>query len=188
MLGQFGDLHAFEYEDGARAYASTLLNKPVAPAFLPDNIGFTGDTFDLVAMLDVLEHIEDDVGSLRALRERLREDGSILITVPAVPWLWSDHDEIHHHKRRYTKAGLRQVLQQAGLKVDHVSYFNTLLFPLALAQRLASRFSSKKFAGDSMPSRFVNGMLKSVFAFENRLAWRINLPVGLSLYAVARRV
>ncbi len=188
MLGRFGDLQAFEYEDGARAYASALLNKPVAPGFLPDNIGFAGETFDLVAMLDVLEHIDDDVGSLRTLRERLREGGSMLITVPAVPWLWSEHDEIHHHKRRYTKAGLRQVLQEAGLEVADVSYFNTLLFPLALVQRLASRFSGKKFAADSMPNWFVNRLLRRVFDFENHLAWRVNLPIGLSLYAVARRV
>lgn len=188
MLGRFGDLDAFEYEEGARAYASGLLNKPVAPGFLPDNIGFAGEAFDLVAMLDVLEHIDDDVGSLCTLRERLRDGGSILITVPAVPWLWSEHDEIHHHKRRYTKAGLRKVLQQAGFEVADVSYFNTLLFPLALAQRLASRFSGKKFAADSMPNRFVNGVLERIFAFENRLAGRVNLPIGLSLYAVARRV
>lgn len=187
MLGRFGDLDAFEYEDEARSYASALLNKPVAPGFLPDNIGFAGETFDLVAMLDVLEHIDDDVGSLRALRERLCQGGAILITVPAVPWLWSEHDEIHHHKRRYTKAGLKKVLREAGFEVGDVSYFNTLLFPLALAQRLMSRFSGRKLAADTMPNRFVNGVLERVFAFENRLAGRINLPIGLSLYAIARR-
>ena len=139
------------------------------------------------AMLDVLEHIDDDVGSLRTLSERLRGEGSILVTVPALPWLWSDHDEIHHHKRRYTKAGLRKVLHDAGFETVSVGYFNTLLFPLAIVQRLASRHFGRGNASDRMPNPFVNNLLEKVFAFESGLVGKMVLPIGLSLYAVARR-
>jgi SAM-dependent methyltransferase len=188
MLGQFGDLDAFEFEDSARTYASALLKRPVAHGFLPDHVGFENDSFDLIAMLDVLEHIDDDVGSLSALRERLTEKGSILITVPALPWLWSEHDESHHHKRRYTKASLKKVLGDAGFEPINVGYFNTLLFPLALIQRLALKLLRGKNTANDMPHPLVNSWLTKVFTFERRLIGWTNLPVGLSLYAVARRV
>lgn len=187
MLEQFGDLDAFEFEDQARAYASTLVTRPVAYGFLPDQVGFAGVGFDLIAMLDVLEHIEDDHGSLRALRERLTDDGSLVLTVPALPWLWSKHDEIHHHKRRYTKAGLEHVLREAGFEAVAVGYFNTLLFPLALIQRLVSRLAGGRHRTDEMPPQILNGVLSKIFAFESHVIGRVRLPIGLSLYAIAGR-
>ncbi|MEO8723468.1 MAG: class I SAM-dependent methyltransferase [Sphingobium sp.] len=186
MLGQFGDLDAFELEDEARAHAVALARLPVSCGSLPDQVGFENQSFDLIAMLDVLEHIDDDVGSLSALGQRLGTGGSILLTVPAIPWLWSEHDAIHHHKRRYTKASLEQVLQQAGFELVSIGYFNTLLFPLALVQRLASRLSGRGHSADGMPHRLLNSFLSTVFAFERNLLGRIKFPVGLSLYAVAR--
>ena len=186
MLGHFGDLYAFEFEDDARSFASTILQRPVAPGFLPDRVGFDNEKFDLIAILDVLEHIDDDVGSLRALGKRLDGEGSLLITVPALPWLWSEHDEIHHHKRRYTKASLRKALGEAGFSTVNVGYFNTLLFPLALVQRLASRLSGGRHAADNMPHRLLNNLLETVFSIESRLVGRIGLPIGLSLYAVVQ--
>ena len=187
MLGQFGDLSAFEYEDEARAYASELSARHVEKGFLPDRIGFDNDRFELIAMLDVLEHIQDDGGSLRALRERLADGGSLLVTVPAMPWLWSEHDEVHHHKRRYTKATLQKLLKESGYELVSAGYFNTLLFPLALLQRLAARLFRIPHRVETLPQRHVNGMLSRIFGFESRLVGRIPAPVGLSLYAVARQ-
>lgn len=187
MLDRLGDLFAFEFDEDARSYASTLIQRPVEAGSLPSGIGFEKESFDLIAMLDVLEHIDDDTGALNALFERLKSDGSLLITVPAHPWLWSEHDEIHHHKRRYTKDGLKQVLRDAGFAKVDVGYFNTLLFPLALVQRLMSRLSGGRATADKMPPRPVNGFLRKVFEFESRLVGRAPFPIGLSLYAVAQR-
>jgi SAM-dependent methyltransferase len=187
MLEQFGDLHAFEVEDQARAYASTFVKRPVVHGLLPEKVGFENESFDLVAVLDVLEHIDDDLGSLRALRERLTEGGSLMLTVPALPWLWSEHDEIHHHKRRYTKAGLKRVLREAGLEPIVIGYFNTLLFPLAMVQRLALRLTGGRHRTDEMPPTLLNGVLSKLFAFERHLVGRVPLPIGLSLYAIARQ-
>lgn len=187
MLEQFGDVHAFEIEQQARAYASTFIQRPVAYGFLPDKVGFEGESFDLIAMLDVLEHIGDDVGSLRTLRKRLTRDGSLIVTVPALPWLWSEHDEMHHHKRRYTKKGLQGILCEAGFEPIAIGYFNTLLFPLALMQRLALRLFGGRHRADEMPLSLLNSVLKKLFAFERHLVGRVPLPIGLSLYAIARQ-
>lgn len=187
MLGEFGELQAFEYDDNARAYAAGLLRRSVAFGRLPDAIGFEDECFDLIAMLDVLEHIDDDLGSLRTLRERLAPDGSLLLTVPAVPWLWSDHDMLHHHKRRYTRAILTQRLHEAGYEITGIGYFNTLLFPLALAQRLLARLLGGGQADHAAPAEPLNSILASIFSFERVLLGRIRFPIGLSLFAVARK-
>lgn len=187
MLAQFGELHAFEQQADARAFASTRASRPVAPGALPNLVGFEDGAFDLIAMLDVLEHIDDDLASLKALRARLGHHGTILLTVPALPWLWSEHDEIHHHKRRYTKASLRLVICEAGLEPVRVGYFNALLFPIAMAQRLVSRLGGGQHRWNAKPSPLLNGALRLIFSFERRLIGRLPLPVGLSLYAVARR-
>jgi len=185
MLGQFGDLDAFEFDDDARAHASELAMRPVAYGFLPDRVGFEDKRFDLIAMLDVLEHIEDDSNSLGALRERLASRGAILLTVPALPWLWSEHDELHHHKRRYTKASLERVLREAGFKPLSIGYFNSFLFPIALVQRMVSRITNGRHRADTMPPKVLNAILTNIFAFERYLIGRVRFPIGLSLYAVA---
>lgn len=186
MLQQFGELDAFELDDNARAHASALIQLPVMPGSLPDEVGYENQSFDLIAMLDVLEHIDDDLGSLVVLRDKLKTGGSIVLTVPALPWLWSEHDAIHHHKRRYTKASLEMVLKRAGLEVSSVGYFNALLFPLALVQRLALRLSRKRHDADTMPNHWLNRILGKVFVAERDLIDRINFPIGLSLFAIAR--
>jgi SAM-dependent methyltransferase len=187
MLGEVGEVEAFEFDDDARAHAATLLRRSVAYGRLPDRVGFENENFDLIAMLDVLEHIDDDVGSLRALGERLAPGGSLLLTVPAVPWLWSDHDVLHQHKRRYTRALLIERLREAGFEVAGVGYFNTLLFPLALAQRLLARILGAAAGDHSAPPEPINGLLAAIFSLEGRLLGRLPLPIGLSLFAVARK-
>ncbi|MEQ5788890.1 class I SAM-dependent methyltransferase [Erythrobacter sp. NFXS35] len=187
MLSTLGDVQAFEFDDAARAHAAELSRLTVAYGKLPHDIGFANDSFDLIAMLDVLEHIDDDVGSLRALGDRLAPDGRLLLTVPAVPWLWSDHDVLHQHKRRYTKAVLLKRLHEAGFEPVRIGYFNALLFPLALAQRLVSRYLGGRGADQNAPAEPLNAVLTAIFAFEGKLLGRLSFPIGLSLFAVVRR-
>ena len=187
MLRAIGETEAFEFDDDARAHSATHSGVPVAYGRLPDEIGFAGERFDLIAMLDVLEHIDDDLGSLRTLRDRLADGGSLLLTVPAVPWLWSEHDVLHHHKRRYTRSQLHQRLREAGLEPVRLGYFNSLLFPLALVERLLSRLTGRKGEGHDTPPERLNGLLTTIFSLERSLLGRVRFPIGLSLFAVARK-
>lgn len=185
FLKQFGAVEACEYDEAARALASEKSGLAIAPARLPDDLSHVGKNFDLITLLDVLEHLEDDVGSLRALRDRLATEGKILLTVPALPWLWSEHDEKHHHHRRYTPLTLSKALEAAGMKVQRIGYMNSLLLPLAIAQRIAGKFSKKAADAGDMPPNWLNGPLRTIFGFEATLVNRLKLPPGLSLYAVA---
>jgi len=184
LLAQYGVLDAMEYDADARALAAARDLCRVEAGALPDAIGFGDTRYDLIALLDVLEHIDDDEASLRALGTRLTPNGRLLLTVPAAPWLWSDHDVLHHHKRRYTHDGLLDVVRAAGLKVEASGHFNSLLFPLAVAQRFAHQLLRRDTPLDARPSPLVNAALQRVFAAERHLLGRISFPLGLSLYAI----
>ena len=116
MLGSFGTVDAIEIDPAAREIASQRLGQPVGSAPLPALTGVERRAYDLVAVLDVVEHIEDDVAALKAMAECLKPGGKILITVPAHQWLWSAHDTVNHHHRRYSKASLAKGIGAAGLK------------------------------------------------------------------------
>lgn len=184
MLAEFGQLRAFELDATARHVAAEKSNIAVAEGALPDSIPFGDERYDLIGLFDVLEHVEDDLGALSALNARLQCGGKIVITVPAFQWLWSTHDERHHHFRRYNKRYLKQVADRAGLSVEHSFYFNTALFPLAVATRAIKRIFKIKAADDTLPGQFTNAILRRIFSAERHLVGWVAFPVGLSLCAV----
>ena len=148
---------------------------------------FSRDKYDLVALLDVLEHVPDDVASLKAILKRLKPGGPLLVTVPANPWMWSAHDVAHHHHRRYSKPQLAELLGRAGYQVQIHSYFNSLLFPAIAAARLIGKLRGHDSADDALPGARVNALLERIFALEAGLVGRVPMPFGVSLVAVLRR-
>src|SRR3982751_6867493 len=135
MLGQFGKLEACELDAVARGLASDRLGRPVLEARLPDLSMFKAGSYDLIALLDVLEHVPDDHDSLKAIRGLLKPGGALVLTVPANPWMWTAHDAAHHHFRRYTKRHLGHLFRDAGFQVQLHSFFNSLLFPAIAGAR-----------------------------------------------------
>jgi SAM-dependent methyltransferase len=188
MLSQFGALDAFELDDEARSIARAKTPIDVKNGMLPDGIPFAPGSYDVVAAFDVIEHVEQDVASLAKLGAQLAPGGRLLMTVPALPWLWSRHDVTHHHFRRYTRSQLDGVLRRAGLEPVGISYFNTLLFPAIAAARLVRKVLNLQGGhDDAMPSAFMNGLLKKIFGLESHFVGRISMPIGVSLLAVAKR-
>lgn len=187
MLGRFGRVDAFEYDATARQHAAEKSRLDVRFGALPDDLPFEDRRYDLIGLFDVLEHVEPDSASLAALAGRLTERGVILVTVPAFPFLWSRHDERHHHFRRYTRASLAQVAAKAGLKVRYSSYFNFFLFPAAVVARWLKRMTGSDKPDDRLPPATVNAVLMRIFGIERHLIGRLRLPVGLSLAAVLEK-
>jgi SAM-dependent methyltransferase len=150
---------------------------------------FGDDSFDLAVSLDVIEHLEDDLGALRELRRTVAPGGTLLVTVPAYQWLWSGHDEINHHHRRYTRRSLQRVAEQAGWSQLRTTYFNSLLLPVAIALRVLDRVNRAKTTESSLdlwiPPAPVNWLLERPLALEAALiGHRGRIPAGLSLLAV----
>src|SRR4030095_13273310 len=123
-LGACGHVDAIEIDEAARDIASQRLGHPVMNAPLPELNGVRPGTYDLIAMLDVLEHVEADREALVSLASKLRSGGRILITVPAHPWMWRAPDVLNPHHRRYTRRALREVVAAAELKLEMMSWFN----------------------------------------------------------------
>ena len=147
--------------------------------------GIERGAYDLVAVLDVVEHIEDDVAALGAMKSLLKPGGKILIAVPAHQWLWRAHDVVNHHHRRYSKATLRKAIVDAGLKPTKLSYFNSLLFPLAAAARIAGRMTGRDDSDDSPPAKPLNTLFEKVFGLERYLVGRVPMTPGVSIVTLA---
>ncbi|MBK6592258.1 MAG: class I SAM-dependent methyltransferase [Burkholderiales bacterium] len=185
MLSEHGHVVAMEYDDVARGMAAKLAVCVVQAGGLPEPVPFADGTFDLVCLLDVLEHIEADAAAMTRVARLLKPGGRVLLTVPAYGWLWSAHDTAHHHHRRYTASAVRSLAGQAGLVVQRVGYFNTLLFPLIAGARLLGKLLSLSNRSDAaLPNRWVNALLRLIFASERHVVAHTGFPWGVSVIAV----
>lgn len=184
MLQRFGVVRAVELDASARAYASKISGLNVEAGCLPDRLPEWSDQFDLVCMFDVLEHIEDDAAALRRIRQLVRRGGRVLITVPAYGWLFGPHDRAHHHFRRYTKRALRQKLREAGFRVARIGYFNTLLFPAVVVERLTNMATNSQRQAVGLPPAWLNNVLYRVFAIESMFVRHFLFPFGTSVIAI----
>ena len=185
MLGEFGKVDALELDEEARTLAEQRLGRAVHNAPLPELSGIDDAAYDLIGAFDVIEHIDDDCAALRSIAGKLKPGGKLVMTVPAHQWMWSAHDVVNHHKRRYSKRALRRLIEGSPLKLDAIGYFNSLLFPVAVAERSASRLRGKEDADLRLPPKALNLALERTFAAERHLIGRVPLPPGLSLFAVA---
>jgi SAM-dependent methyltransferase len=146
------------------------------------------DAFDLVTALDVIEHTPDDRITLRELRRVTRPSGFAVVTVPAYQWLFSAHDVVNQHFRRYARRNLVDAALEAEWRIERTSYFNFGLLPLATAVRLAQRLrrGRPKMQSDfALTPSWLNGALELPLRVE--AVWLLNghrLPAGLSLLAV----
>jgi SAM-dependent methyltransferase len=148
--------------------------------------------FGAALFLDVIEHLDDDTEALRLARELLAPGGIVVVTVPAFMSLWSHHDVLNEHRRRYVRRTLDATLRAAGFAIERLSYFNCLLFPFAAADRLLGRITSRKTeARLGVPPRALNRLMQRVFAAEKHQLvsgdGNRSFPFGLSLLAVGRK-
>lgn len=185
MLSAFGRVDALELDEQVRRFAEKRLGREIMSAPLPELAGVPDNSYDLIGAFDVIEHIDDDRAGIASIAAKLKPGGKFVMTVPAHAWMWSAHDVVNHHKRRYSKRALRQLIEHSPLRLDALGYFNSLLFPAAVAERLASKARGKEDADLKLPAAPLNTALERTFAAERHLVGRVPLPPGLSLYAVA---
>ena len=191
MLGElrrFGDVYGVDTESAAVEFCHRQGESQVQLAS-GGEVPHPDDSFDLVTLLDVIEHVDDDQTLLAEARRVIAPGGSVFVTVPAYRWMWGAQDEIAHHKRRYTRPQLRDSLTRAGFRVERASYFNTILFPPIAAIRLVRRVlpEPSELQSDfhyNEPGR-VNAALTGVFSRESGIVAKRDLPFGVSILALA---
>lgn len=189
-LARYGEVVGIELSDASVAVARQRGVGEVIEGSV-ERLPFDDDSFDFAVCLDVIEHLDDDLGTLRELRRVIRPGGRLLVTVPAYPSLWSSHDVVNHHRRRYTQKSLLAVTGQAGWETTLTTHFNALLLPAAMAYRWWERLSSKPLGGESSDLKrtpaWLNQVLRLPLQAEGALIGHGgHIPFGLSLLVVMR--
>jgi SAM-dependent methyltransferase len=151
---------------------------------------FGDGVFDAVVASDVLEHIETDDRAVAEIARVLKPRGVAIVSVPAHPWLYSEHDKALQHFRRYRRPELRDLLQRNGLSIRRLSYWNLLLFPPICVRRLTRRIYAPLGArSDTRPApTLLNHGLASLLRVEAAVLRRASLPWGVSLLAIGQRL
>jgi SAM-dependent methyltransferase len=193
MLSSYGRVVSLEYEKDccefvARKFGSTFVNASIT------ELPFPAESFDLVCAFDVIEHVADDLLAVRELMRVCKPGGAVAVTVPAFMLLWSHHDVVNHHHRRYRVRQLMRLFGSSG-RVVYASYFNSLLFPIIVAVRVAAKALPGRWIRRGAGSDFTLVSNSAVDAFcyrildtENiwlRRGWRV--PFGVSAFLAWRR-
>ncbi|MGD9883600.1 MAG: class I SAM-dependent methyltransferase [Reyranella sp.] len=197
--------HVLDVGAGSGFFSRHLLERTDATAALCVDTGYPSDRDDssngkpvrfrrtigavdcnLVLMMDVLEHVDDDCGLVRRYADKVPPGAHFLVTVPAFRFLWSGHDVFLEHKRRYRLDEIEAVLRAAGLEIVRGSYYFGFVFPLAAAIRLASRNSSEPRTNLQRHGALANGVLTAACMAELPL-FPINRLAGLSAFVLARK-
>lgn len=159
------------------------------------NLPFKDNSYDLVTSLDVLEHLEDDQKVMQEAWRVLKPGGFFLVSVPAHPWLWSDHDEAMRHKRRYSQKEILSKLQKVGFDIMEKSHFVIIAVPINFFRKIKDRILQKVFSGkqrvvdtyDVEFSKAVNGLLLFWLRIEKFIIRFISLPLGTSMFVIAKK-
>jgi SAM-dependent methyltransferase len=186
-LSVFGDTYGVDLSPlavittrrrGGRVTQGNLLGLPYASS-----------SFDVVTSFDVLYHawVEDDAQAVRELARVLKPGGLMLVKVPALKILWGAHDEAVHSRHRYTRGELERLLEGAGLELVRSTYANSLLFPLLLTRRFLDRALNRHGSDVALLSPLLERAFGALLSVEAGLLGALNLPIGASVFAVARK-
>lgn len=196
MLDNYGDVISIEYDKDCAEFLSTLLNKEVINCSMT-NIPLPDASNDLVCAFDVIEHIEYDNEAIKEANRVLKKNGYLCLTVPAFNSLWSRHDEINHHYRRYNINVLKRLLDKNGFKIEFSTYFNFWLFFPILLIRLVGKLllptTNKQSSGSDFEKFNTNQSLNKIFyhIFISEIGFfkqGIKLPFGVSAFIIGRKL
>lgn len=155
-----------------------------------EQIPFENDTFNLVTLMDVLEHLPDENKALSEAYRVLSKEGRIFVTVPALKILWTNHDAINNHYRRYSKREITEILEAAGFQIEKISFYFLTAFPFYLTRSLLEKrglLNKRNLDYLSLPNLLINQSIFMILAIEARILKYISLPFGSSLVVVAKK-
>jgi SAM-dependent methyltransferase len=187
MLSQFGETEGVDISAEALSFcrARGLTNVKQGEA---EHLPYADNSFDLVTGLDVVEHLDNDLAGLQEMRRVLRREGHAVLFVPAFMFLWGVQDDVSHHRRRYTVAGLKRVVREAGFEIERATYVNLSFFaPILLGRLLMRAVRFRPESENNLTIGFLNGVLGKVLGAERWPLRHLNFPFGVSIICVARR-
>lgn len=194
FLSQYGVTYGVDVSSVATAFCRKRGLKHIKTGDV-SKLPYEDTFFDIVSCMDVLEHIEDDEKAVKELFRILKPGGELILTIPALPFIFSGHDRAQGHFRRYSRSDVRRLLESNGFTEKRTTHFNVLLsFPIILI-RLLSRFKpfakaadfDSKLNYDIYKIKKVNDMLSFIFSLEAILLQKFDLPFGVSILAIYQK-
>ena len=189
FFSRYGKVIGVDNSLEALKFCSKRKNKDVLLCSA-ESLALAGQSVDLIGMLDILEHIDNDLITLKEIFRVLKPGGIIMVTVPSYRFLWSEHDEALNHKRRYSKKDLKSKITKAGFKIKKLSFtITTFFFPILLyrlLQKLIMRSSFPKTSYVILPD-WLNKLFINLLRFEAKVIKYFNLPFGVSLICIAEK-
>jgi ubiquinone/menaquinone biosynthesis C-methylase UbiE len=194
FFNQFGKTYGIDISPIATKFCKKRGIKNITTCDV-SKLPYKDSYFDLVSCMDVLEHIEDEKKAISEIYRVLKPGGYVLLTVPALSFVFSKHDKAQGHFRRYSKKYLREILTSVGFVEDRTTYFNTLLsFPIILIRLLSKLEPFSKLADfdaklnyDIYKVHALNNLLIYIFSLESKILKKIDLPIGISILASYRK-
>ncbi len=192
LLMKFGEVVSVEYDKDCCEFVSGVLNTKVYNNSIIE-LPFESGSFDLVCAFDVIEHVADHELAVSEMYRVCKPEGHLFVTVPAFMSLWSKHDVINHHERRYRLKQLRTLFKKLNGEETYSSFFNSILFPLIFIFRQFSKLVFRNQKEDQVSSdfeaistksamgRFINAILSRFFSMEIFLLRFMKFPVGVSI-------
>lgn len=158
---------------------------------------YKNNSFDLVCLMDVLEHTSKNETVLNEIHRVLKPKGLLLMTLPALPFIYSKHDRIQGHFKRYTKRDIKKLLIKAGFKTIRISFFNILLSPPIVIIRLLSKLGGplarladfdSRINYDISKRKAINATLIKIFSLESLMLKYMDIPFGTSLLTLTQKI
>jgi len=191
LLEAFGKVTSVEFDKDCCAFVKQKLGKEMVQASTTA-LPFADNSFDLICAFDVIEHIENDELAVLEIKRVVKKNGFVFLTVPAYQFLWSYHDEVNHHYRRYTLKTLLGLVSPPKNRIIKKTYFNSILFAPILIFRLLDKFKSNKVAEEKSNldvfdnNKLINRIFYKLFSIEIPLLNKMNFPFGVSIMLLYR--
>lgn len=194
ILSKYGQVTSLEFDKDCCDFAKNNLNLDIINGSVLE-LPFATQSFDLVCAFDVIEHVDDDFTAVTEMKRVCKNGGLVVVTVPAYMSLWSQHDVVNQHFRRYTQKNLLQLFDKIELKPNTNTYFNTLLFLPIFVFRIIGKLIPNKWIRNGAGSdatimnhnSFINKLMYSIFGIELILLKFIKLPFGVSLFLSSKK-
>lgn len=184
-LAEFGEVEGVEPDaslaDPHDPKTAKIFFQPFDSRFQP------GKRYDLILMLDVLEHMSDPRGALEHAANLLEDHGTLALTLPAFLSFWTNHDELNYHYTRYTKRSLHVLAHSAGVTIEDDRYFFHWTCAAKLLVRLKEAVWRRDAKPESLPPAPINRMLYALSRLEQATIGRLPMPIGTSLLAIGRK-
>lgn len=186
ILEKFGDVTVLDIDQPSLDMIDEKYDKICADL---TKVDLPTEKFDIVIAFDVLEHVEDHAKAAKNLQNSLKKGGKFIGSVPAYQFLYSRHDELLAHFRRYTRSSFNKLIEETGLQKKSSGYWMSILFPVAAMIRLMKKQTHEQQTDIQTLPKPINSIFAGILKLEAILGTSkfFRFPFGLTTWCIAEK-